>query len=321
VSRPPVSVVVPFAGDAQAARKALQMLLALDTRPGDELILSDNSGTAPASAGTVRVVRATAERSPAHARNAGAAQSHADWILFLDADTRPPADLLDSYFAADPAPGAGILAGEIRPAPGAATLAARYGAARNFLGQQAHVRNAFRPRAAAANLLVRRAAFEAADGFREGLRAAEDTDFCWRVQELGWTLTLREQAAVEHFYRDSIGELRRQWRAYAAGRAWLAREYPEFHPEPAARRALRRAAARIPLPLTGRQDRSPSRATAREDPGPRARVPNTPPAHPDRPCEGRAAPSRPLERAQFLALDVLLAFDELVGFRLSNIPG
>ncbi len=320
MSRPPVSVVVPFAGDAQAARKALQMLLALDTRPGDELILSDNSGTAAASAGTVRVVRATAERSPAHARNVGAAQAHADWILFLDADTRAPANLLDSYFAADPAPGTGILAGEIRPAPGAATLAARYGAARNFLGQQAHLRNAFRPRAAAANLLVRRAAFEAADGFREGLRAAEDTDFCWRVQALGWTLRLQEQAAVEHFYRDSVGELRRQWRAYAAGRAWLAREYPEFHPEPAARRALRRAAARIP-PRTGRQDRSPSRATARQGPGPRARVLDTPPAHPDRQCERRAVRCSPLERAQFLALDVLLAFDELVGFRRSNIPG
>ena len=44
-SRPPVSVVVPFAGDAQAAAAALELLRGLQTQPGDELILADNCGT------------------------------------------------------------------------------------------------------------------------------------------------------------------------------------------------------------------------------------------------------------------------------------
>ena len=45
VSRPPVSVVMPFAGDSGAApRGASAPLLALATEPGDELILADNSG-------------------------------------------------------------------------------------------------------------------------------------------------------------------------------------------------------------------------------------------------------------------------------------
>jgi len=60
--------------------------------------------------------------------------------------------------------------------------------------------------------------------------AGEDTDFCWRLQDLGWTLELRPEAVVEHRYRPTIGGLRRQWRAYAAGRAWLAGRYPGFHP-------------------------------------------------------------------------------------------
>jgi len=48
-SRPAVSVVVPFAGSAAQAAAAIEMLQSLRTRPGDELILSDNSGTAAAA--------------------------------------------------------------------------------------------------------------------------------------------------------------------------------------------------------------------------------------------------------------------------------
>ncbi len=330
MSRPAVSVVIPFAGDAQAARASIAMLGSLRTDPDDELILCDNSGTAPADSGPVLVVRATGERSPAHARNAGATHARREWILFLDADTRAPADLLDRYFAAEIAPCTGILAGEIRPAPGPGTLAARYGAARNFLGQRAHLAHPYRPRAAAANLLVRQAAFAAAGGFREGLRAAEDTDFCWRLQALGWTLELRPEAEVEHAYRTTIRELRRQWRGYAAGRAWLAREYPGFHPEPAAARAVRRARARLPL---GRPPRAPDGTPP--DPLPRSGDPREPlqrcpgPREPPQQSPGprarglsnpQRAPASRLERAQFLALDVLLAVEELVGFRLSNSP-
>ena len=87
--RPAVSVVMPFAGDQTSAHLALQTLLDLETRPGDELILADNSASAPAAEG-VAVVQASSERSPAHARNVGARRAHSDWILFLDADCLAP---------------------------------------------------------------------------------------------------------------------------------------------------------------------------------------------------------------------------------------
>jgi GT2 family glycosyltransferase len=303
--RPAVSVVVPFAGDPEVAWAAVEMLQALDTTPRDELILADNSGVAIGDPGPVRIVRAGGERSPAHARNTGATatESGAEWILFLDADVRAPAGLLDAYFADAVDSRVGALVGEIRPATGGpGTLAARYGAARNFLGQQAHMAHPFRPRAAAANLLVRRAAFEAAGGFAEGVRAAEDTDFCWRLQDLGWTLELRPDAVVEHEYRETVGELRRQWRSYASGRAWLARRYPGFTPEPAITRAFARMRDRARVRLRGR-------LSARRAPGPPA------PARAPAPAAG----SRDIgERLAFLALDVLLAGDELIGLRMSN---
>ncbi len=285
MSRPPVSVVMPFAGDADAARDALGSLLGLATEAGDELILSDNSGTVPGADG-VTVVRATAEQSPAHARNVGAEHAATDWILFLDADCRPPADLLDAYFEQPIADQVGALAGEVVPAPGGPSLAARYGAARSFLSQQAHLQHPFRPRAVAANLLVRRAAFTAIGGFYEGVRAAEDTDFSWRLQAAGWRLELRAGAAVEHRYRAGLDDLRRQWRGYAAGRAWLARRYDGFVPEPAVRRGVRRLL---------------SRGAGRT---------SSPPA------PGMTGEARP----QYRALDLLLAAEELAGLTLSNRP-
>jgi len=291
VSRPEISVVMPFAGDEYAARVAVDALLALDLRVGDELILADNSGLAVARGG-VAVIRAAGERSPAHARNAGAAQAHGEWILFLDADCRAPSRLLDAYFKAPVADDVGALAGEVVPLPEGDTLVSRYGSARNFLSQQAHLNHPYRPRAVAANLLVRRAAFEHVGGFYEGVRAAEDTDFSWRLQQAGWRLELRSAAVVEHRYRATLGELRRQWRGYAAGRAWLARRYDGFEPQTAVRRALGRV-------VTRSRPSDASGAVARGAPAVRA---------------GR------LERGRYLALDALLSADELAGLVLSNRP-
>ncbi len=289
MSRPPVSVVMPFAGDAAAAREAVASLLELSTQPGDELIVADNSGVL-ADEERVTVVRAGAEQSPAHARNVGAARAGNDWILFLDADCRVPAGLLDAYFAMAPEADVGALAGEVVAAGGHHSVAARYGASRNFLNQAAHLSHPFLPRAVAANLLVRRAAFEQVGGFYEGLRAAEDTDFSWRLQRAGWRLELRTQAAVEHRYRTTVRHLRAQWRGYAAGRAWLRRRYPDFTPEPAPRRALARGLRR------GRPERA---APGRQ--------------------EGNARASR-VHRIQHTALDAMLGVDELAGFAMSNRP-
>jgi GT2 family glycosyltransferase len=327
MSRPAVSVVMPFAGDPAASRTALQTLSELHTRPGDELILADNSGVSgdglivaagsgvsgdelivAAGSGVsgdelivadsrevvggvdaIHVVRATAERSPAHARNVGAEHSQCDWILFVDADCRAPGDLLDSYFRRPIDPDVGAVAGEVKADADATTLAGRYGATRSFLGQAAHLAHPYLPRAAAANLLVRRAAFEQLGGFYEGVRAAEDTDFSWRLQRAGWRLELRPEAYVEHRYRSTVPDLTRQWRGYAAGRAWLGRRYEGFAPEPAARRA----GARAWLVLRGRAQRA---------------------ARPE-----AAQGKRPVDR-RYLILDLLLGAQELIGLMLSNRP-
>jgi GT2 family glycosyltransferase len=303
---------MPFAGTPADAREALKVLGTLQTRPGDTLVLADNSGTAAAVSDSIapldedaqlRVVPATGEHSPARARNTGAHATAQPWILFLDADCRPSPDLIDAFFA-DPEPipdNVGALAGEIHPLPSGDSLAARYGVSKNFLNSSTHMAHPFRPRVAAANLLVRRQAFDAVGGFTEGIRAAEDTDFCWRLIDAGFTLALRLEATAGHAYRDTLTGLRAQWRGYAAGRAWLGRAYPGFHPEPALYRALRRAGLSR-LPGVG----SSSRTTAPNGPLPRARVnPGIP-------------PRSNRERLEFLFVDVVLGIEELRGLRRSN---
>src|SRR5579875_2688523 len=310
---------------AEAAAGAPPAEAAAGAPPADAAAGAVDAVDAPAPGGTrhphpVRLLGAHGERSPAHARNAGAAAAANAWILFLDADTVPRPGLLDAFFAGGVNERVGALAGEILPAAPSGGLAARYSAARNFLGQREHFAHPYRPRAAAANLLVRREAFEQLGGFCEGVRAAEDTDFSWRLQEAGWRLELRPRATVS--------QLRRQWRGYAAGRAWLARRHRGFRPEPAAARALRRLRRGGPRRRPRRAANPPAAnppAANRLAANPLAA--NPPAANPlavsplaaNPPAAGRTAPGG-WERGSFLGLDVLLGLEELAGLLLSNRP-
>jgi GT2 family glycosyltransferase len=307
-----VSVVVPFAGSREQAQAVIAMLGRLAARPGDELIVADNSGTVETPALTVEtpahtaalpassvgrtVVGADGEASASHARNVGAAAAGNDWILFLDSDVIAPADLLDRFFDEPIGERVGAVTGDIAGIPDTRTLAARYGTARNFLGQRSHVSNPFRPRASSANLLVRRAAFEQVGGYREGIWAAEDTDFTWRLQAAGWALEFNERAVVQHAYRSSLRELGRQWRGYAAGARWLSEQYPEFRPDPGLNRGLRLLLKRLGI-----------------GPGVAFRA------------DGRTAASSAAlgrrDRLQFLLVQIYLGIEEQIGLRMSNEVG
>jgi GT2 family glycosyltransferase len=303
MSRPAVSVVVPFAGTHDQALAVTTMLLGLDRRAEDELIVADNSGTVrplPALAGTLGtipahliVARAEDEASASHARNVGAAAAGNDWILFLDSDVVAPADLLDSFFAVPIGERVGAVTGDIAGIPDTRTLAARYGTARNFLGQRSHVSNPVRARASSANLLVRRAAFEHVGGYTEGIWAGEDTDFTWRLQDAGWALEFNEHAVVQHAYRTTLRELGRQWRGYAAGARWLSERYPDFRPDPGLNRGIRLILKRFGIGA-GVAFRADGRSS-----------------------ESSAQLSR-TDRLQFLFVQIYLAIEEQIGLRMSN---
>jgi len=248
--RPAVDVVVPFAGDATGLRSLLARLAPLITEERDSVRVVDNRGVGVDSP---HLVVAPGERTSYFARNVGAAQGSADWILFLDADVDAPADLLDRLF--DPLPGAstGVLAGGVRdeaPSEGA-PAAVRYASLRSSMSQSVtlgHGRWAF---AQTANCAVRRTAFEAVGGFREGVRSGGDADLCYRLAAAGWELERREGATVVHRSRPTVPRLLAQRFRHGSGAAWLDREHPGSFPRRgwpglalwAARRALAGAAA------------------------------------------------------------------------------
>ena len=229
-----MSVVVPFRGDREAAKEVVAALGRLRLHDGDELVIADNSdegAIAALASEPMRVVRAVAERSSYHARNAGARAAGAgEWLLFVDADCVPEPDLLDAYFA-EPLPAdCGLVGGQISADRGQEGLLPRYARARNFLSQTEGLHGKAGSAAATANLLVRRQAFDSVGGFVEGIRSGGDVDLCWRLMGRGWKLRYQPAADVVHRHRDSLVGFLRQVARYGAGARWLDARYPGASP-------------------------------------------------------------------------------------------
>jgi len=118
VERSAVDVVVPFAGSAAKLAAVVARLAGLELGADDDAVtVVDHSGVPGAGRGRVRVARLAAPRSTYSARNVGAALGSAPWLLFLDGDVLPPADLLARYFVQEPGARFGVLAGAVVDAP------------------------------------------------------------------------------------------------------------------------------------------------------------------------------------------------------------
>jgi hypothetical protein len=241
-SRPPVDVVVPFRGTELERDELRGRLARLKRRPGDSVLIVDNTpGQERAEpeervladrGDSVRVLVGPGLRVPAAARNRGAARGAADWILFLDDDVEPSGDLLDRYFEAEPQGRTALLAGGVRdePVPGDGRPVARYAYIRAATSQDDTLRFGEWGFPKTANLAVRRAAFEAAGGFRLGIRAGEDSDLTYRLRDAGWGVERRESASVVHRSRRSLRSFVVQKATHGSGGAWIDRRYPGASP-------------------------------------------------------------------------------------------
>jgi GT2 family glycosyltransferase len=231
--RPAVSVIVPFAGSQAQLWQLLDHLVALRLRDGDEVIVADNRPGACIieEPSRVRIVAANGLRSPGFARNRGAREAGADWLLFVDADVTPIPTLLDHYFDPPPQDRTAVLAGGIDDLAARGTLVARHSAARGHMSQRITLDRAL-PYAQTANCAVLRRAFFEVGGFDAQARAGEDADLCFRLAQAGWRLEARPGAVVTHHSRETIGALIGQLAVHGSGAAWLNRRYPGSFPSP-----------------------------------------------------------------------------------------
>ena len=236
--RPSVDVVVPFRGDRAHVEELLNRLSGLRLRPGDSVVVVDNTpGREPDDASVAErsasVLHAAERATPAFARNRGAALGTADWLVFFDADTVPPPDLLDRYFEPLPAERTALLGGGVldEAEAGRPGAIARYQQLRGSMSQEDTYRYGKTwgyPKTA--NLACRRTAFEAVGGFREEIRAAEDGDLTFRLRDEGWEFERRDRAVVVHLSRKTIHAFVAQKLMHGAGGAWLDRQYPGTWP-------------------------------------------------------------------------------------------
>jgi GT2 family glycosyltransferase len=234
--RPPVDVVVPFGGPRGELDELRTRLTRLRLRPGDSLLIVDNTprriGSKASTNGSVPVIRAAERRTPGYARNRGAVEGTAEWIVFFDADTEPSEDLLDLYFEPEPDPSTALIGGGVQDEPieSNGRPAARY----QYMWAGMKQDNTFRLGSwgfpVTANVAVRRSAFEAIGGFRDDIRAGEDADLTYRLRAAGWKVERREDAEVMHRTRQTLGSFIRQQAVHAAAAAWLERHYPGSSP-------------------------------------------------------------------------------------------
>jgi GT2 family glycosyltransferase len=172
-----------------------------------EVVVADNGSSdgSPALVSTwetrfaaIRLVDASQRRGPSAARNIGADHARGDLLAFCDADdvVRPGwlAAISSGLGDADVVAGAlehGSLNGVAETTPSLAVT--------RQLGQV--------PAGLAANLGVRRSAFESLGGFDEDLAVGEDIDLCWRLQFAGYRFAPVPEAVVSKRERQTAKEV------------------------------------------------------------------------------------------------------------------
>ncbi len=228
---PSVSVVVPVR-DREAQLGACLASLARLRYPAGRLevvVVDDGSARPTAVPDGVRLVRRERPAGPAAARNAGAAASGSDLLAFVDSDCVVEPGWLASLVPELADPAVAAVGGRVLGA-GSRTWLERYDAVRSPL-DLGPARAEARPRRpvpylVTANLVVRRAAFEAAGGFDEALRCGEDVDLCWRLAAAGRRLVYQPEGRVRHDHRGGVRAFAATRAAYASSEAALLRRHP-----------------------------------------------------------------------------------------------
>ena len=198
--------------------------LSRQTRGIDEILIVDNG---PGD-DTAQVIHAFASQLPVryvaeprrgygHARNRGLAETHGEFIYFLDDDCVPNSDWADILWNVLDSGGADLAGGS--RVPGQRGLAARL----EYLSTDGPVLSPAIKAGPArhlstSNLILRREVVQRTGCFDANLTMCEDRDYTTRARKLGFTLRYEPRARVVHYpsiYR--VSEYLAKMRHYGTG--------------------------------------------------------------------------------------------------------
>jgi mycofactocin system glycosyltransferase len=232
---PTVTVVIPVKDRAEELARCLASLGRLQY-PGEllEVVVVDD-GSADASASVARAHGARVVPSggrgtgPASARNRGAREARGELLAFLDSDCTAAPDWLSELVGRFADPEVGAVGGRVEGMH-CATALDRYEARMSSLSLgdrelsgQGGDDTFYLP---SCNLLVRRSAFLAAGGFREGMHVGEDVDLTWRLRDRGYRLLYAPRGWVYHEHRNRLGAFLERRFAYGTSEALLQGAHP-----------------------------------------------------------------------------------------------
>ncbi|MBK8752538.1 MAG: mycofactocin biosynthesis glycosyltransferase MftF [Candidatus Competibacteraceae bacterium] len=232
---PKVTIIVPAHGRAEATRRCVQSLLALDYPPDRrEIIVVDDASNPPLALALcdlpITLLRQERNIGQSAARNLAAAQASGAVLAFIDNDCVAEPDWLKTLlpYLADPA--VAIVGGRVIAPPTQGVVAA-FEAVRSPLDMGA-VATEVTPTAAVSylptcNLLVRLDALLAQGGFDASLRVGEDVDFIWRTLRSGNRAWYIPAGRVVHEHRVRWGDWLRRRADYGSSEADLQQRYPE----------------------------------------------------------------------------------------------
>jgi GT2 family glycosyltransferase len=228
---PKVSVVVASYDGSRTLGACLESLRRLNY-PDYEIILVDDGSTDTtrqiASVNPkVRYFRHEKNLGLSVARNTGIAAATGEIVAFTDSDCRADEDwlyhlvgaLLENEFAGMGGPN--LLPPDDSPVA-AAVMVSPGGPAHVMLTdrQAEHIPGC--------NMAFYKWVLDDIGGFDPiFMRAGDDVDVCWRVQQAGWKIGFCPAAFVWHYRRSTVGAYLRQQQGYGEAEAMLVRKHPE----------------------------------------------------------------------------------------------
>lgn len=175
------SVVIPALNEEQWLPALLDRLDAQTLRPNEIVVADAHSTDNTAHLARSRGARVVPGGRPAAGRNAGAAATSGEVIIFLDADAQPEPDFLERALAEFTERGLDLAAVPVAPVETDLDFRLACGVTEAYLRAMVP----FSPHAPGLCILVTRRLHEALDGFDESLLMGEDHDYARRGATLG----------------------------------------------------------------------------------------------------------------------------------------